>query len=49
MQFTRIHADPGGHTHFEAVEVAFTSVDFAPPPPAIARLQLRGGRQLCDR
>jgi len=35
MGYTRILADSSGESHFEDVEVALRSVDFAPPAPPL--------------
>ena len=35
MKYTRVYADSNGESHFEDVEVEFSSVDFAPPAPPL--------------
>lgn len=35
MKYTRIYADEAGESHFEDVEIEFSSVDFAPPAPPL--------------
>ena len=35
MKYTRVYADENGESHFEDVEVEFSSVDFAPPAPPL--------------
>lgn len=35
MKYTRVYTDKDGESHFEDVEVAFNSVDFAPPAPPL--------------
>ncbi len=35
MKYTRVYTDKDGESHFEDVEVAFNSVDFAPPVPPL--------------
>ena len=35
MKYTRVYADESGESHFEDMEVEFSSVDFAPPAPPL--------------
>ena len=35
MKYTRVYADENGESHFEDVEVEFSSVDFAPQAPPL--------------
>ncbi len=35
MKYTRVYADSNGESHFEDVDVEFSSVDFAPPAPPL--------------
>ncbi len=35
MRYVRVYADEAGESHFEDVEVALTSVDYAPPAPPL--------------
>lgn len=35
MKYTRLYTDEDGESHFEDVEVAFNSVDFASPAPPL--------------
>ena len=35
MKYTKIYTDDDGETHFKDIEVAFESVEYAPPAPAL--------------
>ena len=35
MKVTRLYCDKGGESHFEDIELDFSSVDFAPPAPPL--------------
>ena len=35
MKYVRVYADADGESHMEDLEIAFTSVDYAPPAPPI--------------
>ena len=35
MKVMRVYSDPEGETHFDAVEVPLTAMNFAPPAPPI--------------
>ncbi len=35
MKYVRVYADADGESHMDDVEIAFTSVDYAPPAPPI--------------
>ena len=41
MRIQRLYNDPEGESHFEEIEVEFSTVDFAPPAPPLELSEFR--------
>jgi hypothetical protein len=45
MKYVRMFADDEGESHFEDVEVGFSDLDYAPPPPPLEMSDFRKASQ----